>query len=87
VREVFVGAFRIDRHEVTSAEFRACVAAGAGIAIVPRSVIRATLGEKEVAAYPLPADISDAKTLLVWRRGHQSKALGAMREELRRTKQ
>jgi DNA-binding transcriptional LysR family regulator len=65
----------------------ACVAAGAGIAIVPRSVIRATLGEKEVAAYPLPADISDAKTLLVWRRGHQSKALGAMREELRRTKQ
>jgi len=29
VREVFVGAFRIDRHEVTSAEFRACVAAGA----------------------------------------------------------
>jgi len=65
----------------------ACVAAGAGIAIVPRSVIRATLGEKEVAAYPLPADISDAKTLLVWRRGHQSKALSAMREELRRTKQ
>ncbi len=28
VREVFVGAFRIDRHEVTAAEFRACVAAG-----------------------------------------------------------
>ena len=65
----------------------ACVAAGAGIAIVPRSVIRATLGEKEVAAYPLPADISDAKTLLVWRRGHQSMALGALRKELRRTKQ
>jgi DNA-binding transcriptional LysR family regulator len=65
----------------------ACVAAGAGIAIVPRSVIRATLGEKEVAAYPLPADIANARTLLVWRRGHPSTALGAMQEELRRTKQ
>ncbi len=64
----------------------ACVAAGTGIAIVPRSVIRATLGEKDVTAYPLPADISDAKTLLVWRRGHQSMALSALQEELRRTK-
>ena len=64
----------------------ACVAAGAGIAIVPRSVIRATLGEKEVAAYPLLADIANARTLLIWRRGHQSTALSALQEELRRTK-
>jgi hypothetical protein len=56
------------------------------VGLLPRSVIRATLGEKNVAAYPLPPDISDARTLLVWRRGHQSTALRALQEELTRTK-
>jgi len=65
----------------------ACVAAGAGIAMVPRSIIRAVPAGKEVAVYPLPDYMSNARTLLVWRQGHQSAALGAMREELRRTKQ
>jgi DNA-binding transcriptional LysR family regulator len=64
----------------------ACVAAGAGVAMVPRSIIRAVPAGNEVAVYPLPADISNASTLLVWRQGHQSNALAAMREELRRTK-
>ncbi len=65
----------------------ACVAAGAGIAIVPRSVLGAIAMKSEVAAYPLPARVSKAKTLLVWRQGHRSTALDAMRDELRRSRQ
>jgi DNA-binding transcriptional LysR family regulator len=62
----------------------ACVAAGAGIAIVPRSVLRVSLGERDVAAYALPAAVAKARTCLVWRRGHRSTALEALRAELRR---
>lgn len=64
----------------------ACVAAGAGIAIVPRSVIRLSLGKRDVAEYPLPTAVAKARTCLVWRRGHQSIALDAMRAELRKAK-
>ena len=62
----------------------ACVAAGAGIAIVPRSVIRSVLAKKDVVVNALPSDVSKARTLLIWCQGHQSMALTAMREELRR---
>lgn len=62
----------------------ACVAAGTGIAAVPRSVIRAVRAESDVAVYPLPAGMARAKTLLVWRRDHQSTALDALRAELKR---
>lgn len=64
----------------------ACVAAGAGIAIVPRSVIRVAGSASQVALCPLPAGIAHAKTLLVWRRDHRSAALDAMRTELERAK-
>lgn len=62
----------------------ACVAAGAGIAIVPRSVIRVSLAASGVATYSLPSAVSKARTFLVWRQGHQSIALDAMRAEVRR---
>src|SRR5262249_40384218 len=62
----------------------ACVAAGAGIAVVPRSVIRVSLAASGVATYPLPPAVSDARTFLVWRRGHRSIALDALRVEVRR---
>jgi DNA-binding transcriptional LysR family regulator len=62
----------------------ACVAAGSGIAIVPRAVIRLVHAEGELAIHPLPADIAAARTHLVWRRGHHSVALGALQRELRR---
>ena len=62
----------------------ACVAAGAGIAIVPRSVIRVSLAASGVATHALPATVSTARTFLVWRRGHRSIALDAMRAELPR---
>ncbi len=64
----------------------ACVAAGAGIAIVPRSVIGAIAMKGEVAIYPLPARVSNARTFLVWRQGHRSTALDAMRGQFKRTK-
>ena len=49
----------------------ACVAAGAGIAIVPRSVIRVSLAASGVATHALPAAVSTARTFFVWRRGLQ----------------
>lgn len=60
----------------------ACVAAGSGIAIVPRSVIRVLRAEGEVAIAPLPPRVALACTRLVWRRGHRSIALDALRREL-----
>jgi DNA-binding transcriptional LysR family regulator len=60
----------------------ACVAAGSGIAVVPKSVLRAIGIEAQVAVYPLPATIANSRTMLVWRRGHQSAALDALRQEL-----
>lgn len=64
----------------------ACVAAGSGLAIVPRSVLRAVHAENEVAVYPLPDRVTKAKTMLVWRKGHHSVALDAMRKELSKLK-
>ena len=61
----------------------ACVAAGSGIAVVPRSVLRASGMEAQLAVHPLPPKIANARTLLVWRRGHRSSALDALRKELR----
>lgn len=60
----------------------ACVAAGGGIAVVPRSVLRACGAEAQLGVHALPAAFSRARTLLVWRRGHRSNALDALRAEL-----
>jgi DNA-binding transcriptional LysR family regulator len=62
----------------------ACVAAGSGIAVVPRSVIRVSLAGSGVATYRLPSAVAKARTFFVWRQGHQSIALEAMRTEIRR---
>ena len=60
----------------------ACVAAGSGIAIVPRAVIELTPGGREVAVSALPASIAKARTHLVWRPGHSSVALEEMKRLL-----
>jgi DNA-binding transcriptional LysR family regulator len=60
----------------------ACVAAGAGVAFVPRSVIRAVPGGREVAIHPLPAETSSTRTMLVWRAGDRSTAVDALRRQL-----
>ncbi|MGH8809327.1 MAG: LysR substrate-binding domain-containing protein [Noviherbaspirillum sp.] len=64
----------------------ACVAAGSGIAIVPRSVLGAVRAENEVTAFPLPRRVARAQTWLVWRSGHRSVALDALRKDLRENK-
>lgn len=61
----------------------ACVAAGSGIAVVPKSVLRAVGVESQVAVHALPASVANAKTMLVWRSGHRSAALDALRQALR----
>jgi len=60
----------------------ACTAAGGGIAVVPRSVLRLAGADAQVAVHPLPPKVAHARTMLVWRRGHQSSALEALRKEL-----
>ncbi len=62
----------------------ACVAAGSGIAIVPRAVIRLVRAEREIALHPLPPDIARSRTHLAWRIGHHSVALSALQRELKR---
>ena len=57
----------------------ACVAAGAGIGIVPRSVLDLVGARRQVVVSALPPVVSQASTMLVWRRGHRSIALEALR--------
>ncbi len=61
----------------------ACVAAGTGIAVVPRSVIRVSQGAREVRVNALPPSIAKAWTCLAWRPGLHSIALDALRALLR----
>jgi len=60
----------------------ACVAAGCGIAVVPRSVLRLAAAEGQVSTHPLPQSVARARTMLVWRSGHRSPALNALFAEL-----
>ena len=60
----------------------ACVAAGAGVAVVPRSVLKVVNAQAEVDVAPLPARAGRARTMLAWRAGHQSIALDALKGRL-----
>jgi DNA-binding transcriptional LysR family regulator len=60
----------------------ACVAAGSGIAIMPRSVLAVVRAENDIAAFALPPAVARSTTCLVWRKDHQSLALDAMRRAL-----
>lgn len=64
----------------------ACAAAGAGVAVVPRSVLDSVQPKLDVAIHRLPPEIAQAKTMLVWRRGHRSATLDALRAQLARAK-
>ena len=55
----------------------ACVGAGAGIALVPESVLE-TIPLAKVQRHPLPREHSHVVTPLVWRINEQSPALGAL---------
>ena len=60
----------------------ACVASGAGIAFVPRSVLETIRGAESVAVYPLAARTGRTMTSLVWRKGELSLALKALQAEI-----
>jgi len=60
----------------------ACVCAGAGIAIVPRSVLRLAGSERQVEVGELPPRTARARTMLAWRRGHRSIALEALKSTM-----
>lgn len=60
----------------------ACVAAGSGIAIMPRAVLAAMQAHSQVHVMALPAQFSSAQTHLVWLPGHRSAALDALRAAL-----
>lgn len=59
----------------------ACVASGAGIALVPRSVLDAMRDPEGVAVYTLGAKAGRTTTSLVWRKGEASGALRALQAE------
>jgi DNA-binding transcriptional LysR family regulator len=56
----------------------ACVAAGAGVAFAPRSVLALLPDSNDIGVHTL-AGMDSIDTLLVWRRGHFSSALNALR--------
>ena len=55
-----------------------CVAAGTGIAFIPRSVLDTVRGVSRVAAYALPSSAAKVATPLIWRKGESSPALDAL---------
>ena len=57
----------------------ACVAAGTGCAIVPRSVLQAQRAAADVLQHPLPKRVRDNRTHLVWS-GEASPALAHLME-------
>jgi DNA-binding transcriptional LysR family regulator len=61
----------------------ACVCAGAGVAIVPRSVLDLAHAARQVDVTELPARVSRARTLLAWRSGHRSTLLESLRVQLK----
>jgi len=63
----------------------ACVAAGAGIALVPRAVLEVVRAADNVTAFSLPERTRRAITSLAWRKGETSWALKALQAEVLNT--
>jgi DNA-binding transcriptional LysR family regulator len=60
----------------------ACVGSGTGIAVVPESVLDA-LPLAQISRHPLPRQYALVVTPLIWRTREQSRALVALREQLK----
>ncbi|PLR40229.1 LysR family transcriptional regulator [Chimaeribacter coloradensis] len=58
----------------------ACVASGAGIAVLPQSVLAQLPGHERVTANPLPDEVADTATWLIWRREAFSPNVRALKE-------
>jgi DNA-binding transcriptional LysR family regulator len=55
----------------------ACVSAGGGLAIMPRSMLESMPGSQTVRAWPMGKEFGLLKTWLVWRKDTISKSLAA----------
>ncbi|CAM6189705.1 LysR family transcriptional regulator [Citrobacter sedlakii] len=55
----------------------ACVIAGAGIALIPRSMLESMPGHHQVESWPLPEEWRWLTTWLIWRRGAMTRQLEA----------
>jgi DNA-binding transcriptional LysR family regulator len=85
--EAWLGKAGVPQRVIEFASYHAivaCVSAGSGVAIAPRSVVHALRAEDDVSVHPLPAVVSRAKTHLISRRDYQSPALDALRAVLTR---
>lgn len=60
----------------------ACVSAGAGLALMPRSMLESMPGCRTVSVWPLSSSHRFLKTWLIWRRGMVSRCLRAFVELL-----
>ncbi|MDU2942278.1 MAG: LysR substrate-binding domain-containing protein, partial [Enterobacteriaceae bacterium] len=63
----------------------ACVIAGAGLALIPRSMLETMPGSHQVAAWPLAENWRWLTTWLVWRRGGMTRSLEAFIEMVKET--
>ncbi len=61
----------------------ACVSAGAGLAMVPRSMLENMPGKDSVSAWPLAEQMGLIHIWLVWRKGSRTANLRAMTEMLK----
>lgn len=58
----------------------ACVASGAGLAMIPYSVFNVLPGHQRVKVHTLPADIAETATWLLWRRDAFGANIRALKE-------
>jgi DNA-binding transcriptional LysR family regulator len=59
-----------------------CVAAGMGVALLPKSVLSTFPERKQLSVHALPAGENRAATVLIWRKGATSPKLQALRQLL-----
>lgn len=60
----------------------ACVSAGTGYAVVPKSVLDMVSSKGEFRRYDLPKNLHRIKTMLVWRSDYRSTKLNALKQLL-----
>lgn len=58
----------------------ACVASGAGLALIPHSVLSLLPGHERVKSHTLPAEFRDTATWLIWRREAFNPNIRALKE-------
>jgi DNA-binding transcriptional LysR family regulator len=59
-----------------------CTAAGMGVSVLPRMVLKTFPQPEFLSVHPLPANLSHAPTMLVWRKGAQMPKVAALQEVL-----